>query len=135
MKKKRISISGIIIIILTILFAFLLLIGITRLKEEFRGYTKYDEQSFSSDLKYQDYVSILRKTTQNEARGAKTNEILEEYYALGRYYEAAVNYKIYADSSYTEKAAAYKAVMDQEEKKMGQLQSEIPAMLEILSIN
>lgn len=133
MKKKQISISGILIIILSILFVFLLLMGITRLKEEFRGYTKYDEQSFASDLKYQDYVSILRKTAQNEAQGAKSNEILEEYYALGHYYEAAVHYKIYKDSNYTEKAAAYKAVMDEEEKKMGQLQSEIPDMLEILS--
>lgn len=134
MKKKRISISGIIIIILTILFALLLSVGISRLREEFRGYTKYDEQSFAGDLKYQDYVSILRKTSQNEARGAKSNEILEEYYALGHYYEAAVNYKIYTDNKDTDKSATYKAVMDQEEKKMGQLQSEIPAILDVLSI-
>ena len=134
MKKKRISISGILIIILSILFVFLLAMGIARLKEEFQGYTSYDEQSFSGDLKYQDYGSILRKTSQNEARGAKSNEILEEYYALARYYEAAVNYRLYTDSRQTEKAAAYKTVMKQKEKEMGQLQSEIPAILDILSI-
>lgn len=131
MKKKRISISGILIIILTILFVFLLLMGITRLKEEFRGYTKYDEQSFASDLKYQDMYPYCEKQPKMKPRVPNQMKFLKNIMRLGTTMRLLFITK-FIDSNYTEKAAAYKAVMDEEEKKMGQLQSEIPDMLEIL---
>lgn len=134
MKQKRHKVFAIITTLLSLSFFLSILFIIVDINNHLTPYGISDEKSFFRDLQYEKYGDILDKTITNTTFNVKSTPALEEYYALGRYYEAAINYKIFMEGGMDEKAAVYKGKMDENEILTGSLSSEIPTILEKLKI-
>ncbi|MEE0421139.1 MAG: hypothetical protein UDG86_13965 [Lachnospiraceae bacterium] len=134
MRCKKVKLSDILIVLLSLSLLLFLFSGIHSLMDEFRDVISYDEQSFAWDLQDQNYSEMLRKTVSNEVSGAEASDTLKEYYALSRYYEAAMYYKMYSDNGQQGKADSYAETMTREKEKTGYLKSEISEINNLLSI-
>lgn len=96
---------------------------------QFKGYEDY---SFYYSMKDGQYERMVRMYHYNEAYDVRQTSELTEYYGVARYYEAASLYKAYLASGDTQKAADYKATMDEVQDQMGAFSSQADAIEEQL---
>ena len=78
----------------------------------------YDADSFYYRLSDGDFGAMVEMYYSNESMGAKADEELRQYYAIARFYEAAIWYRAYAGQP---EAADYLAKMDEARGAMGEL--------------
>ena len=132
MKIKNL-IFNIIIGILSFVLLITLLVVAGNLMDASRSFT-YDEDNFFYGIQGERYESIVGYMYKNEACGVKPSGDMEECYAVARYYEAASYYKAYEQAGDSSQAAQKRAIMKEEETRMGELsyvKNKIDAALKI----
>ena len=79
----------------------------------------YPAKNMSYDYERHSYQDLVRKMHENESHHVKADAWMEEYYAVARYYEAALRQKAYARAGQAERAAEFQAVMEEQIPLMG----------------
>ena len=120
MSKTFRLITTIIIVILaffTILFTGM---GITEMIDGMRSYTVSEDSMIYAlqDGRYGDLVSDYHR---NMAANAKSTETMEECYAIARYYEAAIDYKLAVQENDSELSENSEKIMKESAAQMGAL--------------
>ncbi len=123
--------------IVIIVFAFFIILftgmGILEMIDGMRTYTVSEDSMLYAleDGRYGDLVSDYHR---NMAADAKSTETMEECYAIARYYEAAIDYKLAVQENDTALQQTAKEKMETAASEMGALsyaKEEIDALLEI----
>lgn len=120
MSKQFRLITNIIIGIVAFLLVAILGLSVFSISENLRTYTA-DEDSMIYALKDGRYSDLLRYYHQNQALNTESTSGMEECYAVARYFEAALDYKLALQEKDSALEKDAKEVMDAEAKKMGDL--------------
>ena len=120
MSKTFQTITSLIIVVLaffTILFTGM---GIFEMADSIRIYTTSEDSMIYAlqDGRYGDLVSDYHR---NMVSDAKSTETMEECYAIARYYEAAIDYKLAEQENNSETLENSKKIMKEAEAQMGDL--------------
>ena len=120
MSKTFRLVTTIIIVILaffTILFTGM---GIVEMIDGMRSYTVSEDSMIYAlqDGRYGDLVSDYHR---NMAANAKSTETMEECYAIARYYEAAIDYKLAVQENDSELLENSEKMMKESAAQMGSL--------------
>lgn len=121
------------ICILAFLFIMFTGLGIGKIADGLSVYIR-DEDSFLYALEDNRYSDLMEYYHENVALEAKTTKTMEECYAIARYYEAAIDYKIAVQENDIELLKKAQEVMSLAESQMGELtyaKDEIDDLLEI----
>lgn len=121
------------IAILAFFFILFTGMGIVEMADGMRVYT-VSEDSFLYTLEDGRYGALVDNYHRNIASNAKATETMEECYAIARYYEAAIDYKLAVLENNTELLEKSKSIMDAASDEMGTLsyaKGEIDALLDI----
>ena len=120
MSKTFRLVTTIIIVILaffTILFTGM---GITEMIDSMQSYT-VSEDSMIYALQDGRYGELVSDYHRNMAANAKSTETMEECYAIARYYEAAIDYKLAAQENDQELLKISEKIMKESAAQMGSL--------------
>lgn len=133
MSKTFRVVTNIVIIVLAFLIILFTGIGIFEMADGMRVYTVSEDSMLYAleDGRYGDLVSDYHR---NIVSDAKTTKTMEECYAIARYYEAAVDYKLALQENDNELLEHSRNQMDDASNKMGDFsyaQGEIDKLLEI----
>lgn len=94
--------------------------GIGELVDGTRDYS-ISEESLLYSLEYGQYGNLVKYYHRNIACNAKSTETMEECYAIARYYEAAIDYKIALLDNDTGLLEKTENIMVESVKEMGDL--------------
>lgn len=119
MKSKKI-IFNILIAFLCLVFVILTSAFVFQIAD-YSGSYPSDESSFLYSCREQDYVRMVEMMHRNQAADVKSNDTLEECYAVAAYYEAATYYKAYLKAGDHDLAMKKKKIMDEQAALMGDL--------------
>lgn len=108
-----------VIIVLTLIFLINAGALVSTVAEEARGYG-YNESTLLYQLEEGDYASLLDMMYTNESYDRNVTEMMEQCYAVARYFEAASYAVAYEGDGQMEKAESYKKVMEEQEGRMGE---------------
>lgn len=131
-RKKRFSILNLLIIILSIILAISILITIFIVRDV--GNTYYaSESSLYYSLNSKEYSSLADRYYDNAAGNEDNPHVkkVEEYYAVGLYFEKAFFANAYKKAGDPEAEKKYRQQMEELEPKMGQLSAEKEQILKI----
>ncbi len=131
--KKPGSALNVINIILSVILGISILITFFVMRDASDVY--YDnEQSLYYSLSDGAYTELADRYYQNGIGREDDKKVqkLSDYYAVGRYFEKAFFANAFEKAGMTEKAAAFRAQMDEIETQMGQFSAEKDKILEIL---
>ena len=120
MSKTFRLVTTIIIVILaffTILFTGM---GIVEMLDGMRSYT-VSEDSMIYALQDGRYGELVSDYHRNMAANAKSTETMEECYAIARYYEAAIDYKLAVQENNSELLENSEKIMKETAAQMGSL--------------
>ena len=120
MSKTFRLVTTIIIVILaffTILFTGM---GIVEMLDGMRSYT-VSEDSMIYALQDGRYGELVSDYHRNMAANAKSTETMEECYAIARYYEAAIDYKLAVQENNSELLENLEKIMKETAAQMGSL--------------
>lgn len=131
--KKPVSVLNVINIVLSVILGISILITIFVLRDTSELYHD-SENSLYYSLSEGTYTDLANRYNENAIGREDDREVqkLSEYYAVGRYFEKAFFANAFEKAGRTEKAAAFRAQMEQIESQMGQFSSEKEKILEIL---
>ena len=131
--KKPGSVLNVINIILSVILGISILITFFVMRDASDVY--YDnEQSLYYSLSDGRYSDLADRYNQNGIGREDDKKVqrLSDYYAVGRYFEKAFFANAFEKAGMMEKAAAFRAQMDEIETQMGQFSGEKDRILEIL---
>lgn len=126
-------VTNIAIGVLAFLFILFTGIGIFELAQSMREYT-ISEDTMLYALQSGQYSDLTEYYHHNQAVDAKSTKTMEECYAIARYYEAAIDYKLAIQENNMELQKEAEEKMELASKEMGELSyagDEIDALLEI----
>ena len=111
------TIISVILAFFTVLFTGM---GLVEMIDGMRSYTVSEDSMIYAlqDGRYGDLVSDYHR---NMAAEAKSTETMEECYAIARYYEAAIDYKLAVQEKDTELQQTLKEKMETAANEMGAL--------------
>ncbi len=112
--------TDLIIGILAVLIIFFTGIGIFEFSDSMRTYT-VSEDSLVYALQDGRYGELVEDYHRNMVANAKTTETMEECYAIARYYEAAIDYKLAVQEEDVELQKIAKEKMETASSEMGAL--------------
>ena len=132
--KKSGKLYNFIIIILSVFLVVSVLTLALNIRDDmqWRANTAKD---MSYNYEGNNYYYLVRKMYENESNHVKTDAWMEEYYAVARYYEAALRQKAYAEAGQSERAEAFQAVMEEQIPLMGPYTDCISKIEEMLQSN
>ena len=133
MSKTFQIVTNLVIVVLAFLIILFTGMGIFEMADELRGYTVSEDSLIYTlqDGRYGDLVSDYHRNT---AADAKSTETMEECYAIAKYYEAAIDYKLAVQENDSELQQTMREKMETAAKEMGALsyaKKEINELLEI----
>ncbi len=112
--------TDLIIVILAVLITFFTGIGIFEFADSMRTYT-VSEDSLVYALQDGRYGELVEDYHRNMAADAKTTDTMQECYAIARYYEAAIDYKLALQENDIEAQKITKEKMENSASEMGEL--------------
>lgn len=118
--KSKDAIMNIVIAVLSVGLAITLIMTVHSFWETMRVYT-HTETSLLYQLQDEEYMALLDDMYDNEAKGVHATKDMEKCYAVARYYEAAVAYKMYQEAG-LEEALRYKTTMEEQRELMGEFE-------------
>lgn len=133
MSKTFQAVTTIIIVILAFFIILFTGMGVFELADGMRVYT-VSEDSFIYALEDGRYGDLVEYYHRNAVSDVKASETMEECYAIARYYEAAIDYKLAVlenDTEALEKAAAAKEMAASQMGELSYAKGEIDELLEI----
>lgn len=133
MNKTFKTVTNIIIVVLAFLSVLFTAMGIFEFADGIRVYTA-SEDSLLYALEDQRYNELIYDYHRNLVSDTDSTETMEECYAIARYYEAAIDYKIAVQENDIELLKTAQEVMSLAESQMGELsyaKDEIDDLLEI----
>lgn len=86
-----------------------------RYKQDYKGISI---EKIQSDFVNRDYVSMIEKTTKNQALNVEITEEAEPYYAFAACYESAVDYHMYVTTGQTALAEQELKIFQENESKL-----------------
>lgn len=110
--------------VIAVLVVFFVIIAGSAISELYHDafYFGNNERRFTYNLENERYSSMVKMYHENVASGHGDDKDLQEYYGVAKYYEAAVDYKLYTEAGELEKAQAEKEKMDEAYEEMGDFQ-------------
>ena len=120
MSKTFRLVTAIIIVILAFFTILFTGIGIVEMIDGMRSYT-VSEDSMIYALQDGRYGELVSDYHRNMAANAKSTETMEECYAIARYYEAAIDYKLAAQENDQELLKISEKIMKESAAQMGSL--------------
>ena len=120
MSKTFRLVTTIIIVVLAFFTVLFTGMGLVEMIDGMRSYTVSEDSMIYAlqDGRYGDLVSDYHR---NLAAEAKSTETMEECYAIARYYEAAIDYKLAVQEKDTELQQTLKEKMETAANEMGAL--------------
>ena len=120
MSKTFRLVTTIIIVILAFFTVLFTGMGIVEMIDGMRSYTVSEDSMIYAlqDGRYGDLVSDYHR---NMAANAKSTETMEECYAIARYYEAAIDYKLAVQENDSELLENSEKMMKESAAQMGSL--------------
>lgn len=94
---------------------------------------EYDAWSLDNSISDRNYGRLLAQTCQNQAAQAKSDEMMEQCYAVAAYYEAAMKQKAYEAAGNQEKADEYAEIMEEKRGQMGIYEGEADRIDQMLA--
>lgn len=131
--KKQGSVLNAINIILSVILGISILVTCFVMRDASDVYYDSEESLYYSlsDGRYSDLADRYNQSGIGREDDKKIQE-LADYYAVGRYFEKAFFATAFEKAGMTEKAAAFRAQMDEIETQMGEFSGEKDRILEIL---
>ena len=120
MSKTFRLVTTIIIVILTFFTILFTGMGIVEMIDGMRSYT-VSEDSMIYALQDGRYGELVSDYHRNMAANAKSTETMEECYAIARYYEAAIDYKLAVQENDSELLENSEKMMKESAAQMGSL--------------
>lgn len=117
-KGKIIFLNIAIVLLALILIPFLFLV-LEELK--YSGRVQYKESTFAYRLEDGHYGSMVEYYHENVASHMEDEGNMEEYYAVARFYEAALYYKAFLNAGDETRSALYAEKMKEAQKELGSL--------------
>lgn len=135
-KKKKFSLSVLLLNIAIGIAGFMVfLMVLTVISENTIEKVYYNKAgSFVYRLNDGDYNRMVQYYHENEGKDIEITSELREFYALARFYEAAVYYKGFQSTGDTARAAAYAEKMKAAERDLGELSGTQKKVLKLLEI-
>lgn len=133
MSKHFQIITNIIIGILAVFLVVVIGMSITAISNDLGTYD-ISEASMIYSLKDNRYSDLVRYYHQNTALNVDSTEIMEECYAVARYYEAAIDYRLAIQERDAELQKSAEEAMEEAADEMGDFsyaKGEIDTLLEI----
>lgn len=133
MTKTFKTVTTLAIVVLAFFFILFTGMGIAELVDGMRIYT-VSEDSMLYALEDGRYGDLVEDYHRNIVSGVKSTETMEECYAVAKYYEAAIDYKLAVQEEDFELLEKAKADMEAAASEMGELsyaKGEIDELLEI----
>lgn len=120
MSKTFRLVTTIIIVVLAFLTLLFTGMGIAEMIDGMRSYTVSEDSMIYAlqDGRFGDLVSDYHR---NMASEAKSTETMEECYAIARYYEAAIDYKLAIQNNNPESLENSQKIMKESAAQMGSL--------------
>ena len=120
MSKTFRLVTTIIIVILAFFTVLFTGMGLVEMIDGMRSYTVSEDSMIYAlqDGRYGDLVSDYHR---NMAAEAKSTETMEECYAIARYYEAAIDYKLAVQENDSELSENSEKIMKESAAQMGAL--------------
>ena len=120
MSKTFRLITTIIIVVLAFFTVLFTGMGLVEMIDGMRSYTVSEDSMIYAlqDGRYGDLVSDYHR---NMAAEAKSTETMEECYAIARYYEAAIDYKLAVQENDSELSENSEKIMKESAAQMGAL--------------
>lgn len=118
MKNPKLFALDVVITVLVVLFVIIACGAIGELYH-YAFYFSNNERTFTYRLEDERYSGMVRMYHENVASGHGEDKDLQEYYGVAKYYEAAVDYKLYTEAGEVEKAQEEKINMDEAYEEMG----------------
>lgn len=120
MSKTFRLVTTIIIVILAFFTVLFTGMGIVEMLDGMRSYT-VSEDSMIYALQDGRYGELVSDYHRNMAANAKSTETMEECYAIARYYEAAIDYKLAVQENDSELLENSEKMMKESAAQMGSL--------------
>ena len=120
MSKTFRLVTTIIIVILAFITILFTGMGIVEMLDGMRSYT-VSEDSMIYALQDGRYGELVSDYHRNMAANAKSTETMEECYAIARYYEAAIDYKLAVQENDSELLENSEKMMKESAAQMGSL--------------
>lgn len=120
MSKTFRLVTTIIIVILAFFTVLFTGMGIVEMIDGMRSYT-VSEDSMIYALQDGRYGELVSDYHRNMAANAKSTETMEECYAIARYYEAAIDYKLAVQENNSELLENLEKIMKETAAQMGSL--------------
>lgn len=121
-----IGIAGLMVLLMTIT-----LISETRIATPYY----YKDSTFVWSLNEGNYNNMVEYYHENEGKGIKVNAQMQEYYAVARYYEAAVYYRAFDHAGDSVRAEYYLGKMQEAGRDFGELDGLKSGIRKQLNIN
>ena len=118
--KGKILILNIAIVLLALILIPFIFIFLEEWK--YSRHTGYKENTFAYRLEDGRYGSMVEYYHENEANHIEDNGNITEYYAVARFYEAALYYKAFLDAGDDARAAVYAEKMKAAQRDLGSLE-------------
>ena len=121
-RDPRSVLFAIAVTVMGIVFAALVLLFVSRVRENFYYYTA-EPNDILRELHRSDYAGAWRDARENRAAGTDAEEdpAYAVPYAAADYFEAVSYYEVFRESGDEEKAEEYRKKMDAAREKMGEL--------------
>ena len=120
MSKTFRMITNLVIIALSFFIILFTAVGIFEMVSSMQGYT-VSEDSMIYALQDGRYGELVSDYHRNMVSDVKTTETMEECYAIARYYEAAIDYKLAEQENNPELLETSEKIMKEAEAQMGAL--------------
>lgn len=122
-KNNKVKVVNWVLNILIVIATFFFLMTAGVMIEEFSYVTKatHSESSFYNALQAENYSTMTGNQYRNILGGHEGDKTMQEYYGVGRYYEAASLYNAYMVVGNEEQAAVFLEKMKKAEDDMGGL--------------
>ena len=133
MNRKFTFFTNILIVVLSFLIILFTCTGTFEMIDSLRSYT-ISEDSLVYTLQDGRYGTLVSYYHKNMAANVKPTETMEECYAIARYYEAAIDYKLAIQENDLELNQTIKEKMETASKEMGALSYAEKEINELLGI-
>ena len=123
------SLLRLLVYILLVITLLLFIVAGVRIRGYSRGYQyNYKASDFIYDAEKDRFGRLYTTAISDMERDASYDSDVQEFRALGFYYEQAVLEKAYRDAGMTEKADAFKAKKEEYGEALGSLASKVSAV-------